>query len=165
MTLIASENHYQKKLWEMSSIEAEVNAEFARMSPEELAAEEVEHRKGLEKVHRDFEKKAERMVIIPSPWHRWKFKHATKAALAVAEYFQLNVRVEEDEWHGVITLIGDDIMTDAKIWHDNKEKRQLLRILHLADDVCITTKSEYGLHLISIYLSYSLYSKFLKPER
>jgi len=36
MPVIASKNYYQKKKWEMSSIEAEVRKEFVRMTPVEL---------------------------------------------------------------------------------------------------------------------------------
>jgi len=165
MPIIASENHYLKKVWEMSSIDAEVKKEFARMAPAELEAEEAAHREGLERLHRDFEKHAAQTVKMPSPWRRWRFKRATKMALAAAEYFQLNVWVEADERCGKIKLTGDIIMSEALVWHDNKQKRKLMKLIQWADSVSIGIEKEYDVPLIDIQLLYPLISKFTKPER
>jgi len=46
-------------------------------------------------------------------------------ALNVAESFQLNVHIEAEGWIGDIRLIGDEIMSEALLWHDQKQKCKL----------------------------------------
>lgn len=67
MPVIASKNYYQKKKWEMSSIEAEVRKEFVRITPVELEAAKASRQEGLERIHRDVEDRAERTMMVPSP--------------------------------------------------------------------------------------------------
>ena len=71
MPVIASKNYYQKKEWETSSIEAEVREDIDRMTSVELEAEKASRQEGLERIHRDIEDRAERTIMMPSPWRRW----------------------------------------------------------------------------------------------
>lgn len=165
MPVIASKNYYQKKKWEMSSIEAEVRKEFVRMTPVELEAAKASRQEGLERIHRDVEDRAERTMMVPSPWRRWKFKQASKSALDVAEYFQLNVHIEAKEWSGDIRLTGDEVLSEALLWHDQKQKCKLLKVIKWAERVWIEVKRDYDVPLVDIHLSYTLVRKYIKPKR
>lgn len=165
MPIIASKNYYQKKKWEMSSIEAEVRKEFVRMTPVELEAAKVSRQEGLERIHREVEDRAERTMMLSSPWRRWKFKQASKLALDVAEYFQLNVHIEAKEWSGDIRLTGDEILSEALLWHDQKQKCKLLKVIKWAESAWIEVKRDYDVPLVAIHLSYTLVRKYIKPKR
>lgn len=165
MPVIASKNYYQKKEWETSSIEAEVREDIDRMTPVELEAEKASRQEGLERIHRDVEDRAERTIMMPSPWRRWKFKQASKLALDVAEYFQLNVHIEAEEWSGDIRLTGDEILSEALLWHDQKQKCKLLKVIKWAESVWIEVKKDYDVPLVDIHLSYTLVRKYIKPKR
>ena len=83
------------------------------MTPVELEAAKASRQEGLERIHREVADRAERTMMLSSPWRRWKFKQASKLALDVAEYFQLNVHIEAKEWSGDIRLTGDEIFFDS----------------------------------------------------
>ncbi len=165
MPVIASKHYYQKKGWETSSIEAEVREEHARMTPAELGAEKASRQEGLERIRRDIEDRAKRTIMMPSPWRRWKFKQASKLALDVAEYFQLNVHIEAEEWSGDIRLTGDEILSEALLWHDQKQKCKLLKVIKWAESVWIEVKKDYDVPLVDIHLSYTLARKYIKPKK
>ncbi len=159
MPVIASKNYYQKKVWEMSSIKAEIREESARMTPTELGAQKASRQESLERIQRDVEDRAERTVVMPSPWRRWKYKEASKLALDVAEYFQFNVHIEAEEQSGEIRLIGDEIMSEALLWHDQKQKCKLLKVIKWAESVWMDVKKDDDVPLVDIHLSYTLVRK------
>ena len=156
MKLIASENYYQKRVWSESSVELEMKREAARRSQEEEEALLNNHHQCLERAFERYEQKQKKTVIKPDPWRRWKFGKAAKLALAAAKHFEMNVRIEASDTLGVIRMQSDQIMTDASVWCDNKQKRQLLWPMHLAENVIIDTTDEYGVKLINITLMYKL---------
>ena len=110
----------------------------------------------MELLRQRIEEESVKPAAKPSFWRTWKFKLATKMALAAAEHFSLDVLIEANECIGEIKLTGDDIMTEAVIWHDNKQKRQLLLAIHLAESVYMGVKESHGANLLDIRLSYSL---------
>ena len=165
MTIIAEENHYQKKVWAMGRADSETRKEMAQKTPEEIAIEQEEHSQELKRLRKDVEDVLARTILKPSPWLDWKFKHATAMALAAAENLELDVRVETNGGSGYITFAGDMILTEANIWHDNREKRQLLRTINWAESVFITTTEEYGQQLLVIQLTYKLFRERITRKR
>ena len=104
MKVIASENYYQKKVWEENRIELEMRRESARLSPEEEEAQYNERRKCLERAFERYEKEQEKTIIKPDPWRQWKFDKAVKLVCAAAKHFELNVRIEASDALGVIRI-------------------------------------------------------------
>lgn len=156
MKVIASENYYQKKVWEENRIELEMRRESARLSPEEEEAQYKERHKSLERAFERYEKEQEKTIIKPDPWRQWKFDRAAKLTLAAAKHFELNVRVEASDSLGMIKMRGAQIMTDASVWHNSKQKRWLLWSMHLAENMFIDSVDEYGEKLVDITLIYKL---------
>lgn len=136
----------------MSSIEAEVRKEFVRITPVELEAAKASRQEGLERIHREVEDRAKRTMMLSSPWRRWKFKQASKLALDIAEYFQLNAHIEAKEWSGDIRLTGDEVLSEALLWHDQKQKCKLLKVIKWAARVWIEVKRDYHVPLVDIHL-------------
>ena len=104
MKVIASENYYQKKVWEENRIELEMMRESARLSPEEEEARYKERHKCLERAFERYEKEQEKTVTKPDPWRQWKFDKAVKLVCAAAKHFELNVRIEASDALGVIRI-------------------------------------------------------------
>ena len=92
-------------------------------------------------------------IVVRNPLTTLFFRWASKAALIVAENFELNVTVEEGSDTGFIRFKSDQVLSE-RIWKDQKYRNQLLRMMRWADGVWIDTVQEYDEQLIQISLSY-----------
>ena len=155
MKLIASRNYYQKKNWERVEVEREVRNEKLRMTPEEIAADALKAKAQWARIYAEYEKTAAKTLVVRNPLTTLFFRWATKAALVVAENFELNVTVEEGSDTAFIRFISDQVLSE-RIWKDQKYRNQLLRMMRWADGVWIDTIEEYDEHLIQISLSYQM---------
>lgn len=155
MKLIASRNYYQKKNWERVEIDCEVRNEKLRMTPEEISADELEAKAQFARIYAKYEKMAANTLVVRNPLTTLFFRWASKAALAVAENFELNVTVEEGSDTGFIRFKSDQVLSE-RIWKDQKYRNQLLRMMRWADGVWIDTVEEYEDKLVQISLSYKL---------
>lgn len=153
MKLIASRNYYQKKNWERVEIDREVRNEKLRMTPEEISADELEAKAQFARIYAKYEEMAANTLVVRNPLTTLFFRWASKAALAVAENFELNVTVEEGSDTGFIRFKSDQVLSE-RIWKDQKYRNQLLRMMRWADGVWIDTIQEYEEQLIQISLSY-----------
>ena len=153
MKLIASRNYYQKKNWERVEVEREVRNEKLRMTPEELAADDLEAKAQWERIYAEVKKTAAKTLVMRNPLTTLFFRWASKAALVVAENFEMNVTVEEGSDTGFIRFKSDQVLSE-RIWKDQKYRNQLLRMMRWADGIWIDTIEEYDEHLIQISLSY-----------
>ncbi len=153
MKLIASRNYYQKKNWERVEVEREVRNEKLRMTPEELAADDFEAKAQWERIYAEVKKTAAKTLVMRNPLTTLFFHWASKAALVVAENFEMNVTVEEGSDTGFIRFKSDQVLSE-RIWKDQKYRNQLLRMMRWADGIWIDTIEEYNEHLIQISLSY-----------
>ena len=155
MKLIASRNYYQKKNWERVEIDREVRNEKLRMTPEEISADELEAKAQFARIYAKYEEMAANTLVVRNPLTTLFFRWASKAALAVAENFELNVTVEEGSDTGFIRFKSDQVLSE-RIWKDQKYRNQLLRMMRWADGVWIDTVEEYEDKLVQISLSYKL---------
>ena len=156
MKLIASENHYQKKVWEQNRIELEMKHETARMTPAELEAEEKRMNRCLDRAFQKYEEHQATTVCKPDLWRRWRFERATRLALDFAKYSEFNVRIEADEVKGLIKMRGDMILLDASSEYGRKQRQQLLLLLRWAESILIGVTEEYGVDFIDLDLMYKL---------
>lgn len=156
MNLIANVNYYQRKVWEQNLIELETKRKTVRMTPAELEDEEKRMNRCLERAFQKYEEHQSTTVYRSAFWRRWGFKRATEMALAVAKYFEFNVRIEADDIKGQIKMRGNPILLDASSWNDGKQKRQLLWLLRQAESIWIGVAEENGVKLIDIDLTYKL---------
>lgn len=153
MKLIASRNYYQKKNWELVEVEREVRNDKLRMTPEEIAADDLETKAQWARIYEKYEEMAANTLVVRNPLTTLFFRWASKAALVVAENFELNVTVEEGSDTGFIRFKSDQVLSE-RIWKDQKYRNQLLRMMRWADGVWIDMVQEYDEHLIQISLSY-----------
>jgi hypothetical protein len=153
MKLIASRNYYQKKNWERVEIDRAVKNETLRMTPEEKAANDLEAKAQWERIYAKYEEMSANTIVVRNPLTTLFFRWASKAALGVAENFELNVTVEEGSDTGFIRFKSDQVLSE-RIWNDQKYRNQLLRMMRWADGVWIDTVEEYDEPLIQISLSY-----------
>lgn len=159
MKLIASRNYYQKKNWDRVEIEREVKDEMLRMTPEEKVADDLEAKAQWARIYEKYEEMAANTLVVRNPLTTLFFRWASKAALVVAENFELNVTVEEGSDTGFIRFKSDQVLSE-RIWKDQKYRNQLLRMMRWADGVWIDTKEEHGQILVQIALSYKLVQSF-----
>lgn len=153
MKLIASRNYYQKKNWERVEVEREVRNDKLRMTPEEIAADDLKAKAQWAQIYEKYEEMAANTIVVRNPLTTLFFRWASKAALIVAENFELNVTVEEGSDTGFIRFKSDQVLSE-RIWKDQKYRNQLLRMMRWADGVWIDTVQEYDEQLIQISLSY-----------
>jgi len=153
MKLIASRNYYQKKNWKRVEIDRELRNEMLRMTPEEIAADDLASKAQLARIHAKYEEMAANTLVVRNPLTTLVFRWASKAALVVAENFELNVTVSEGNDTGIIRFKSDQVLSE-RIWKDQKYRNQLLRMMRWADGVWIDTVEEYDEQLIQISLSY-----------
>ena len=165
MGLIVNENYYQKKVWKQARIEQEVREEFAQMTPDELEEREQRWDRSLDKAVQSFEEKQITACYQPDIWRRWKFKRVIKKALAVAEYFELDILIEANDNEGSVKMRGDQILSDEATWHDSKQKRQLFQLVQWAEYVWIDIAEEDHVSLLDISLTYKLVRQFRKRKR
>lgn len=153
MKLIASRNYYQKKNWDRVEIEREVRDEMLRMTPEEKAADDLEAKAQWARIYDKYMEMAANTLEVRNPLTTLFFRWASKAALVVAENFEMNVNVEEGSDTGFIRFKSDQVLSE-RIWNDQKYRNQLLRMMRWADGVWIDMVEEYDEPLIQISLSY-----------
>ena len=151
--MIASRNYYQKKNWERVEVEREVRNDKLRMTPEEIAADDLKAKAQWAQIYEKYEEMAANTIVVRNPLTTLFFRWASKAALIVAENFELNVTVEEGSDTGFIRFKSDQVLSE-RIWKDQKYRNQLLRMMRWADGVWIDTVQEYDEQLIQISLSY-----------
>lgn len=160
MREVAKRFYFQKKNWETVEILREVRDDDLRMSAEEKAAHERQALQQLEEIQVKCAEYAANRRYIKVPWLTLLFKWATKASLSVAEQFEMNVIVEENDHTGIIRFTTDQIISE-RIWHDQQYRNRLLWLMRWADGVWIDNKEENSQTLVQIALSY----KLAIPER
>ena len=153
MREVAKRFYFQKKNWESVEILREVRDDDLRMSPEEKAAHERQALQQLEEIQVKCAELATNRRYIKAPWLTLLFRWATKASLLVAEQFEMNVIVEEDDHTGIIRFTTDQIISE-RIWRDQRYRNRLLWLMRWADGVWIDNKEENGQTLVQIALSY-----------
>lgn len=156
MKTIASANYWQKKQWDMVQLMREVEEERSRLTPEEKA----ERDRFVRESHARYMEKAERVLAerrkVPSPARRWLFERKAKQSIAVARYFEMNMKAECNDDIGIISFLADEILSDM-IWSgDHVNRRRMLNLLKRASSIAVDIAEEGDLRTLRISLYYSL---------
>lgn len=155
MKLIANRNYYQKKNRDCVEIDREIQEEMLRMTPEEKAAAEREQEIQFERLRAKYDAVVASTRYVKCPLKEMRFLWVSKAALVVAEHFEMNVFIEEGGDTGFVRFTSDQVLSE-RIWKDQRYRNQFLRLMRWADGVWIDTKEEYGVPLVQISLSYRI---------
>lgn len=146
-------NYYQKKNWDFVDLQRQVRDQEMRMTPEEKAANERETKAQWDQIYAKYVEMEAHTRIVRNPFAALLFRWATKTATVVAKHFEMNVVVEESDRSGQICFMTDQVLSE-RIWHDQKYRKQLLRLMRRADSLWIDTKEEHGQVLVQICLTY-----------
>ena len=159
MKTIIQENHYQKKLWDEACLEHELKSGKLDALMGDKEEREKRRADSLEKAKRKLQEDETLQHVVPSLIGRTKFKLATRYAVSLARYHQMNVVVKESDSLGIVELVGDEIMYDT-VWRDGNKKQHLLLLLQLANCVCVKNCAEEDADEMSIWAAYRLQHRF-----
>lgn len=164
MKTIIQENHYQKRVWEDACFERDLKSgKF-----DDLLGDEAEFEKrraaSLEETKRKYFEYERSTRTFPSLIGRFKFKIASRYAVSLARYYEMNVHVKASDSLGIIELSCDEIMFDT-VWKDSNRKRRFVLLFLLANGVCLESKAESDNSLLCIWLSYDLEYQFYMRKR
>ena len=155
MKTIDAQFFNRQKRQKTKEIQNIISVEQATITSEEYIQKEKELSDNLERLKARAIDECRMIQNVPSPCKNLLFKKAISLALKVAKYFEFDIQIRANDSIGIILMQSDQILSD-EIWHDGRNRRQLLMLIRLADSVWIDPIKQDGDPLIQIGLSYKL---------
>ncbi|MBQ8314024.1 MAG: hypothetical protein IJX84_12570 [Clostridia bacterium] len=141
MKLIASANFHTAKMRDLEEYERRMREEKANMTEEEQESRAKEHKANMEQMKKQAKELMGTLRIKPRRVNMMRFNIASQRAQSIAARFGLDMRAETTAKCGLLSFFTEDFTSD-NLWNDQKEMRQLLKLMRWADSVSIQEADE-----------------------
>lgn len=138
MKLVASADFHTMKMRDLEEYERRTREEIESMTEGELAKK---HKANMKQMKMQVEELANTLRVKSRRVSIMKFSIASQRAQAIAARFGLDMRSEMTARVGLIRFFTEDFTSD-NLWGDQKNMRQLLKLMRWADSVSIQVADE-----------------------